>query len=67
MTKIKLMLGEKLCQLYDDKDFVIGVLNSAVSDNNAQAILDYMQSGENVTAEDIILFALELDMANKAN
>ncbi len=67
MTKIKLMLGEKLCQLYDDKDFVIGVMSSAVSDNDAQAILDYMQSGENVTAEDIILFALELDMANNMN
>lgn len=67
MTKIKLMLGEKLCQLCDDKDFVIGVMNSAVSDNDAQAILDYMQSGENVTAEDIILFALELDMANNIN
>lgn len=65
MTKIKLQLFEKLCEFYDDKDFVIGVMSSAVSDDDARAILAYMNNGDDVTAENIILMALELDISHE--
>lgn len=65
MTKIRLQLFEKLCEFYDDKDFVIGVMSSAVSDGDAQTLLDYMNNGDDVTAENIILLALELDISHE--
>lgn len=67
MTKIRTELFNKLCSIYDDIDFVVGVMSNAVTDRDSQAILDYIENGEDVTPENIILLSLELDIANNAD
>lgn len=55
------ILFDKLKDFYHDKDFVCGVSSMVETDKERQAIIDYMDKGENVTTSNIILLALSLD------
>lgn len=65
MTKTEERLFFRLKNLYNDKDFVVGVMSSVDDDSDAEAILSFIENGEDVTPENIILLALELDISHE--
>ncbi len=60
MADIKRQLFDKLKAFRPDKDFVIGVISNAKHDEDRQTILDFLDSEQNATVEDIILLSLHL-------
>ena len=58
--EIKRKLFDKLKAFYPDKDFVVGVISNVKYDDDRQAIIDYMENGEDVSVENIILLSLHL-------
>ena len=53
-------LIDKLFDILDDDDFVLGVVTNAKNDENRQKIIDYIDNGDDVTVENIILLSLHL-------
>lgn len=62
----KTELIQALRKIFDDKDFVLGVLCDLGSDNDIQAVLDYIDNHNDVNSEDIILLSLRIAEANAA-
>lgn len=58
--EIKRQLFEKQKNYYSDKSFVVGVINNVKHDDDRQAVIDYMENGEDVSVENIILLSLHL-------
>lgn len=56
-------LGRKLKSVWADKEFVIGVLAFAKTDEERQQVLDFIDRDENVSPESIL--ALAITLANK--
>ncbi len=66
--EIKRKLFDKLKAFYPDKDFVVGVISNVKHDDDRQVIIDYMENGEDVSVETIILLSLHLkNERNKKN
>lgn len=65
--EMKRKLFDKLKAYYPDKDFVSGVISNVKNDIDRQAIMDYMDSGDDMSVENIILFALDLNYKRKNN
>ena len=61
MESIKRKLFDKLRAFYPDKDFVLGVISNAGTDENYQQIIDFMDKGEGVSVDSIIALSLLLD------
>lgn len=58
--KIKRQLFDTLKAYYPDKDFVGGVVSNTHTDTDRLAIIDYIENGEDVSVENIILMSLDL-------
>lgn len=65
MDSVRRRLFERLKEIENDRDFVIGVMSSAKTEEIASTILDYIENGKDVTLESIILLSLELGIANE--
>lgn len=61
MKSIKRTLFDKLKEFHPDRDFVIGVISVAKTDENYQYIIDFMDKGEDVTVDNIIALSVLLD------
>ena len=53
-------LFEKLRAFYNNRDFVLGVMCNAPHEDDMKTILEYIEKGEDVTIESLILLSLEL-------
>lgn len=62
---IKFKLFNKLKEFHNDKDFVVGVISNTKHDEDMQSIIDYIDNGEDVTVENIILLSLHLNQNRK--
>ena len=62
---IKRELFNKLKEFHPDKDFVVGVMSNAKHEDDRKAILQFMENGDDVTVESIILFSLHLSNERK--
>jgi hypothetical protein len=60
LSKTKQTLKEKLYATWDDRDFVMGIGSMLVDDNDAQEMMDYLDSNEWNTFSDLILKALTI-------
>ena len=60
VSKIQKALFEKLKALYNNRDFVLGVMCNAPHEDDMKTVLEYMEKGNNVTCENLILLSLEL-------
>lgn len=58
--EIKRKLFDKLKEIYNDKDFVCGVISNTKTDEERQVIIDYIDKGEDVTSDKITLLGLNL-------
>ena len=59
-SKTTLELIEKLRQLSTDDDYILGVLVDSEFDEDRQLIIDFIDKGQNVNYESVILFSLEV-------
>ena len=47
---------------YSNDDYILGVLAESSFDEDRQLIIDFIEQGENVSYETIILFSLEIGL-----
>lgn len=59
-SKIAIELFQRLKAFNNNKDFVLGVMCNAPRDEDMKTILEFLDSGNDVTVENIILLSLEL-------
>ena len=59
-------LTEDLERIFDNIDFVTGMLNFAKRDEDRQLVLDYIKAGNDVDDEHLILLGLEIKNKNEA-
>lgn len=64
---IKRELFEKLRLLYNEKDFVYGVMSNVHNDEDRKHIIDYLNDSDNVSVEQTILLSLKLTQRRKNN
>lgn len=64
--ELKAELIQALRKIFDDKDFVLGVLCDLGSDKDIQTVLDYIHQNKDAKAEDIISLSLSIAEANAA-
>jgi hypothetical protein len=68
LSPTTLLLIDKLKLFWEnDEEFVIGVLVDLETDFERQQVIDYIDKGKDVTYENIILFALELEQSRNQN
>ena len=58
-SKTTLELIEKLRQFSTDDDYILGVLADSEFDEDRQLIIDFIDNGQNVNYESVVLFSLE--------
>lgn len=61
---MKRILFEKLRSIYPNRDFVTGVISNAETRENFQHIIDFIDRGEDVTAENITALSILLSYAD---
>ena len=73
MTKLrfskecKIKLIQALREIFNDKDFVLGVLCDLKSDKDIETVLAYIDCHKETTSEDIIVLSLSIAEANEAD
>ena len=65
MNEVKRKLFDKLKAFHNNKDFVIGVMSNVSHDDDRQAIINYIDKGDNVTIDNLILLSLHLNKERK--
>ena len=53
-------LFEKLRAFYNNRDFVLGFMSNAPHEDDMKTILEYIETGKDVTRENLILLSREL-------
>lgn len=53
-------LIQKLREIFDDDEFILGVLCDLRSDSDIDIILEYIERTENAASEDIILLSMQI-------
>ena len=61
MTKTETELVDLLFAIWDDEEFVLGCLAYLENDYERRKTIEYITGDEHATAEDIVLFVLEMD------
>lgn len=59
-NELAIKLGKKLKEIYDNEAFIIEVLAYADNSEDQQTILDFIETGEDVTDETISVLAMDL-------
>lgn len=59
-AEIKSKLIEKLKTISEDKDFIVGVVSNAKHNDDREAIIEYIDNGENVDYEQLLLLSVWL-------
>lgn len=57
-SKVTLELIEKLKQFSHDPDYILGILAESKYDEDRQLIIDYIDHGEDVSYENVLLFSI---------
>lgn len=62
-----LELSKLLEGISKDPEFILGVLNDLKTDEDNQKVIEYIKNGEDVSYENVILMALDLNLQRKKN
>lgn len=60
MTELQKKLRDKLKTVSKDKDFILGVLLDAETEEDQQVIIDYIDKGEDVNEQNVTLLSVFL-------
>ena len=61
MTPIEKQLVSMLKEIWNDRDFVIGIITDLETDDERQMVIDYIKNADDVTPEDLVLLSLHID------
>lgn len=61
MNKTKEALIKKLYSIWDNRDFVAGVVSFLDEEFEMKQVLDHIEANEDVTPSDLLLIALSID------
>lgn len=59
--ELKKELIKELRKVFDDKEFVLGILCDLRSDEDIETLLTYIRQNEKIEAQDIILAAMHIE------
>ena len=59
------MIVQELRKIFDDKEFVLGVMCDLDSDKDIETVLTFIRQNKNVEAQDIILLSLQIAKQNE--
>lgn len=67
LTETEKHLLNLLRDVWDSNEFIIGVLNALKDDDERQEVIEFIESNENATTEEIDLLALDINQAREDN
>ena len=65
MDESRKLLFKKLKKIWDDTDFIVGVLSDITTEENCQLILEYIDNGIEVTPPNLVMLCLDLKNGGK--
>lgn len=60
MRDLAVELGKKLKSVYNNDNFITAVLSYADNEVDQKSIIEFIDKGEDVTDETVLIFAMEL-------
>ena len=60
MSDLAVELGKKLKSVYDNDNFITAVLSYADNEADQRSVIEFIDNGEDVTDENVLIFAMEL-------
>lgn len=63
LTETEKHLYKLLLSIWDDNDFIIGVLNALEDDDECKEVIEFIESKEKVTASEITLLSLDISQS----
>lgn len=60
MSDLAVELGKKLKSVYNNDDFITAVLSYADNEADQRSVIEFIDNGEDVTDENVLIFAMEL-------
>lgn len=66
LTETEKELVKKLRDIWNDKEFVIGVLSHLKDDKERGEIIELIDSNDNAKSEDVVLLSLDIDRSRDA-
>ena len=60
MSDLAVELGKKLKSVYDNDNFITAVLSYADNEADQSSVIEFIDNGEDVTDENVLIFAMEL-------
>ena len=60
MSDLDVELGKKLKSVYDNDNFITAVLSYADNEVDQRSVIEFIDNGEDVTDENVLIFAMEL-------
>mgnify|MGYP000359519349 FL=1 len=60
MSDLAVELGKKLKSVYDNDNFITAVLSYADNEVDQRSVIEFIDNGEDVTDENVLIFAMEL-------
>lgn len=61
ISDVAIEFVQKLQNIWDDKDFIIGMLSFADNDEDRKTIIEFIDAGVDVDVETVSVLALELN------
>ena len=63
LSNTEKQLLELLSEIWDDSDFIVGVLNSLKDDDERKEIIEFIENNDDVTSEQIVLLSLDISQS----
>ena len=60
MSDLAVELGKKLKSVYDNDNFITAVLSYADNEVDQRSVIEFIDNGEDVTDENVLIFAMDL-------
>ena len=60
ISEIEIEFASKLAEIWDDREFIIGMLSIVEHNDDMSRIIDFIDAGVDVDVETVIVLALDL-------
>ena len=67
LTSTGIELVHKLRAIWNDKEFVIGILSHVETDEERRQVINFIDDSDNIRSEEVVLFALNIDLGRSRN
>ena len=63
LSNTEKQLLELLSEIWDDSDFIVGVLNSLKDDDERKEVIEFIENNDDATSEQIVLLSLDISQS----